>query len=862
MSDQVDSIMADFLSDTSDAFMREIGDTESTGCDRVSESCDAYIPSPPGQETGVCDTGLGRIDLDGILVDLFSDIEGPVECDSGVMDQMLSCLPIVGREEDTNMVLDSVKSCVPVPDPSTTPSTHTAEHQCSTAVMQQMPSCLSPEPRRVDVSRGNGLTGDTSHQSLTLNPSSTPPQNTQLVESATAQVLSSPVPTYDPAPQSYNLLNSETQQFYRPWQSNNTQEMFRPWQVGGGRRVTRASARQDAQSRDNNLPPTSNPPTTQSQEQYNNSTPSTSSRITHPTPTTSAGRSEPQDPFINPVPSTSSGVTHQPQGDPNFRPAQKRKAEKQITSAVDKTRRVASPNDSITSGFRNRQWFVRFPYGGDTDIIRCLNAIKEKILRDLTWYYYTTGQCKYYFTINITFAKELPDGSTEYLNHELNSTAIRLLLISDFPDAYDTNMSTIIRNCETFMERGSGWTLHSINHVTLNILKYEPIRGSSYLPTPACIAKEFIVNPKNTDDQNCFLYAVLAKLKWKTEDTNRSYYKTKYKPYLHELNYEGMSMPMNIEKISKFEQLNNLSINVYSVPDKGSSEIRPLRISNRSQEDPINLLLIVGDDTNHYTWISNLDRMLNKRGKQQKRHCPRCLHGFDVRTCSKERLADHVKTCSKMDAVAVKYPKYKVIKFDRIGAMLPAPLTISADFEATQRSVNQQHGNTTLDTEHQISGFSIQPVSRIGAFKFDDEIKYSGEGAIKKFFHELKVLALAMEEIYNECCDKEMVMTPPDWKSFKRSRECYLCGEEFSCQLPYKDWQNEMKNIKEERERIEEETGEQMIEDNDDPYVKGPKVRDHDHWTGTYRGAAHAVCNLKLKPNFRIPVFFHNLSGQ
>ena len=200
MSDQVDSIMADFLSDTSDAFMREIGDTESTGCDRVSESCDAYIPSPPGQETGVCDTGLGRIDLDGILVDLFSDIEAPVKCDSGVMDQMLSCLPIVGREEDTNMVLDSVKSCVPVPDPSTTPSTHTAEHQCSTAVMQQMPSCLSPETSWSEFSRGNGLTGDTSHQSLTLNPSSTPPQNTQLVESTMAQVLSSPPSPLDTTP--------------------------------------------------------------------------------------------------------------------------------------------------------------------------------------------------------------------------------------------------------------------------------------------------------------------------------------------------------------------------------------------------------------------------------------------------------------------------------------------------------------------------------------------------------------------------------------------------------------------------------------------------------------------------------------
>ena len=41
-------------------------------------------------------------------------------------------------------------------------------------------------------------------------------------------------------------------------------------------------------------------------------------------------------------------------------------------------------------------------------------------------------------------------------------------------------------------------------------------------------------------------------------------------------------------------------------------------------------------------------------------------------------------------------------------------------------------------------------------------------------------------------------------------------------------------------------------------------VRDHDHMTGKYRGAAHNECNFKLKLNPKmapIPVIFHNLEG-
>ena len=39
------------------------------------------------------------------------------------------------------------------------------------------------------------------------------------------------------------------------------------------------------------------------------------------------------------------------------------------------------------------------------------------------------------------------------------------------------------------------------------------------------------------------------------------------------------------------------------------------------------------------------------------------------------------------------------------------------------------------------------------------------------------------------------------------------------------------------------------------------KVRDHCHYTGKYRGAAHSIYNLKFNVSYAIPVVFHNGSN-
>ena len=65
---------------------------------------------------------------------------------------------------------------------------------------------------------------------------------------------------------------------------------------------------------------------------------------------------------------------------------------------------------------------------------------------------------------------------------------------------------------------------------------------------------------------------------------------------ISKLKVEGISFPTPIHQISKFETLNDITINLYITESEGTS-IRPIKISKRDQSSPINLLMIVDRDT-------------------------------------------------------------------------------------------------------------------------------------------------------------------------------------------------------------------------------------------------------------------------
>ena len=72
--------------------------------------------------------------------------------------------------------------------------------------------------------------------------------------------------------------------------------------------------------------------------------------------------------------------------------------------------------------------------------------------------------------------------------------------------------------------------------------------------------------------------------------------------------------------------------------------------------------------------------------------------------------------------------------------------------------------------------------------------------------------------------NKDMIFNNNKRIDFNNARQCFICGKDF-------------------------QAGDR-------------KVRDHCHFTGRYRGAAHDDCNLQFSMRYyKIPVFLHNLKN-
>ena len=397
---------------------------------------------------------------------------------------------------------------------------------------------------------------------------------------------------------------------------------------------------------------------------------------------------------------------------------------------------------------------------------------------------------------------------------------------TDEDELYNTMTERIIEKMATLQQAtGSGWRLHSIIKLELHTASYNPLRGETWIALPKELAnKKAIINMKNKDNK-CFLWCVLRALNPK--DNNSEIIDKKLKEKENTLNMEGIEYPVSLKDIDKFEKQNpSIFITVFGYEEKS---VYPLRNSNNTnREHDIILILIKEEGVNHYCLVKNPSRLLSSQVSKhdgKKYFCKRCLNPFS----SQKALDKHEEYCGNHEAVKINMPeKGTMLKFKNYHKGEKAPFVIYADFVSCIKSIHTCDLNPESSYTKQYQ--KHEPISFYYYIKcFDSKVylpikerSYTGKNAEQVF---LKYLEEDIKMIAN-IPRKKIIFGKEEEERYNEETRCWICKEEF-----------------------------------DDKDKNKEKVKDHCHYTGRYRGAAHNECNLNYrKPNFT-PVVFHNLSG-
>ena len=369
-----------------------------------------------------------------------------------------------------------------------------------------------------------------------------------------------------------------------------------------------------------------------------------------------------------------------------------------------------------------------------------------------------TGELSFHqYKVSLVMKVEMTkgDGKTKVQTPYFASKPYTILSQHDIENAIAKAQSAIETNIDKWTCQGSGWVVTRVMCLYVNIAKYQPLTGSSYMELPDTLkSKKAIINVKN-DDQKCLMWSLLSARHSVKKNAQRV---NKYFGFAKELNFTGVDFPTPLNQIPNVEHQNNLSINVFGYSE--SAGIHPLYLSKDHTRDPINLLLITkvedGKTKSHYCWIKNFDRLCFEQNKHHGKtfFCTRCITPH----CSERTLKEHQIYCRGVDTPPCHavFPEKSedgtnpTIKFKNIQNMMKAPYVVYADTESIIKPTTTPNTdtNTVHTSTHIPCSFAYVIVRSDG--KVISERLYRGEDAMDVFFDYLDGdLQLIREDLKN-----------------------------------------------------------------------------------------------------------------
>ena len=188
-------------------------------------------------------------------------------------------------------------------------------------------------------------------------------------------------------------------------------------------------------------------------------------------------------------------------------------------------------------------------------------------------------------------------------------------------------------------------------------------------------------------------------------------------------------------------------------------------------------------------------------------YCLNCFHSYST----KNKIKKHEKVCNDHDYcyVEMSAEHNKILKYNHGEKSMKAPFIIDADLECLLEKMHSCRNNSEKSyaekkTKQTPSGYSL----------FTNCLFDSTENKL-------------------HCYKGKDCM--------ERFKVCYVCKKEFS-----------------DDDAGDDDDDDDDDDGDDDDNKKFQKERDHCHYTGKYRGAAHNICNLTYKTPKEIPAVFHN----
>ncbi|XP_071640905.1 uncharacterized protein [Temnothorax longispinosus] len=216
--------------------------------------------------------------------------------------------------------------------------------------------------------------------------------------------------------------------------------------------------------------------------------------------------------------------------------------------------------------------------------------------------------------VNTAFNGEFVAGDKRD-NKSICTNNIELCRTSHLREWYELHViEPTLAKLEEFQERDSGWALTRILNLTVSVNKYNPLRAGCHLELPKDIkVKNAVINVLSMDNA-CFAWSVVAALHPTERHSERE---SSYPHYSTVLNVRDIEFPMTLSQIKKFERLNNISVNVYTIEGKKTSNVLPIRLTDRtSVKKHVNLLYVPDPRDNnvgHFAWIKHLSRLVSSQ---------------------------------------------------------------------------------------------------------------------------------------------------------------------------------------------------------------------------------------------------------